>query len=108
MPQEAAYGASKGGLVLLAKQMARDYAAHHIRVNNVCPGPMEKAMRDRLAYLQADEAAMQRRQTLGQKVPLGKFCQPEDIAYAVLFLASDEASLITGIDLVIDGGFLLG
>ena len=107
-PQEAAYGASKGGLVLLTKQMALDYAAHNIRVNSVCPGPMEKPTRDRLAYLQEDEAAMKKRQTLAQKVPLGRLCLPEDIAYAALFLASDEASLITGIDLIVDGGFLTG
>jgi 3-oxoacyl-[acyl-carrier protein] reductase len=51
---------------------------------------------------------MKKRQTLAQKVPLGRFCLPEDIAYAALFLASDEASLITGIDLIVDGGFLTG
>jgi len=107
-PQEAAYGASKGGLVLLTKQMALDYAAHNIRVNSVCPGPMEKPTRDRLAYLQEDEVAMKKRQALAQKVPLGRLCLPEDIAYAALFLASDEASLITGIDLIIDGGFAVG
>jgi NAD(P)-dependent dehydrogenase (short-subunit alcohol dehydrogenase family) len=107
MPQEAAYGASKAGLVLLTKQMARDYAPFHIRVNSVCPGPMESPTRDRLAYLEGDPAAFARRQSFADRIPLGRMCRPEDIAEAVLFLASEQASMITGVDLVIDGGFTL-
>lgn len=107
MAQEAAYGASKGGLVLLTQQMARDYARYNIRVNSVCPGPMEKPMRHRLAYLQQDRAAFEKRQAFVERIPLGRMCQPEDIAHAVLFLASDEASMITGVNLVVDGGFTL-
>jgi len=106
-PQEAAYVASKGGLVLLSRQMALDFAADHIRVVTVCPGPMKKPTRDRLAFLDSDREAKQRRQTLGAKVPMGRFCLPEDIAHAALFLASDEAAMITGVDLVIDGGFAI-
>ncbi len=108
MNQEAAYGASKAGLILLTKQMARDYAEHGIRVNNVCPGPMESPMRHRLDYLEGDEAAFAKRQSFSEQIPLGRMCLPEDIAQAVLFLASDEASMITGSDLVVDGGFILG
>ncbi|MFZ5916458.1 MAG: SDR family NAD(P)-dependent oxidoreductase [Chloroflexota bacterium] len=108
MPQEAAYGASKAGLLLLTRQMARDYARRNIRVNSVSPGPMEKPTRHRLAYLQEHPAAFERRQTFAQRMPLGRMCRPEDIARAALFLASDEASMITGADLVVDGGFLLG
>jgi len=107
MPQEAAYGASKGGLVLLTRQIARDYAGHNIRVNSVSPGPMEKPTRHRLAYLQEDPSAFEKRQSFAGQIPLGRMCLPEDIAQAVLFLASNEASMITGIDLVVDGGFLL-
>lgn len=107
MPREAAYGASKGGLVLLTRDMARDYARHKIRVNSVCPGPMENPMRHRLDYLRGDEAAFAKRQTFAERIPLGRMCLPEDIAKAVLFLASDDASMITGVDLVIDGGYIL-
>jgi NAD(P)-dependent dehydrogenase (short-subunit alcohol dehydrogenase family) len=107
MPQEAAYGASKAGLVLLTKQMARDYAAHGIRVNSVSPGPMEKPMRHRLEFLQGDQPAFEKRQSFAEQMPLGRMCLPEDIAHAALFLASDEASMITGVDLVVDGGFTL-
>jgi NAD(P)-dependent dehydrogenase (short-subunit alcohol dehydrogenase family) len=108
MAQEAAYGASKGALVLLTRQMARDYARHNIRVVNVCPGPMEKPTRDRLQILQADAAAFARRQSMAERIPLGRMCLPLDIARAVLFLASDDASMITGVDLVVDGGYILG
>ena len=98
---------SKAGLILLTKQMARDYAAHNIRVNSVCPGPMEKPTRHRLDYLRRDEAAYAKRQTFFERIPLGRMCLPEDIAHAVLFLASSDASMITGADLVVDGGFTL-
>jgi NAD(P)-dependent dehydrogenase (short-subunit alcohol dehydrogenase family) len=108
MSQEAAYGASKGGLTLLTRQMARDYAHHGIRVNSVCPGPMEKPTRHRQAYLEGDEVAIRKRQAFAEAMPLGRMCLPEDIAQAALFLASDEASMITGIELVVDGGFILG
>lgn len=108
MNQEAAYGASKAGLVLLTKQMARDYAEYGIRVNNVCPGPMETPMRHRLDFLEGDKVAYAKRQTFSDQIPLGRMCLPEDIAQAVLFLASDDASMITGADLVVDGGFTLG
>jgi NAD(P)-dependent dehydrogenase (short-subunit alcohol dehydrogenase family) len=107
-PQEAAYVASKGGLLMLTRQMAVDYAADRVRVVAICPGPMEKATRHRLAYLEADESARQRRARLGEHVPLGRLCLPADIAAAALFLASDEASMITGTELVVDGGFTIG
>jgi NAD(P)-dependent dehydrogenase (short-subunit alcohol dehydrogenase family) len=107
MPAEAAYGASKAGLILLTKQMARDFAGDGIRVNSVSPGPMEKPTRHRLESLERDQQAYQRRQLFADQIPLRRMCVPGDIAHAALFLASDEASMITGIDLVVDGGFLL-
>ena len=107
MQQEAGYGASKAGVILLTKQMARDFAPDGIRVNSVCPGPMEKPTRDRLAYLEKDPDAYERRQAFSEEIPLGRMCVAEDIAAAVLFLASDDAAMITGVDLVVDGGWLL-
>ena len=107
MQQEAGYGASKAGVLLLTKQMARDFAREGIRVNSVCPGPMEKPTRDRLAYLEQDPDAYERRQAFSEEIPLGRMCIAEDIAAAVLFLASDDAAMITGVDLVVDGGWLL-
>ncbi len=107
MPYEAAYGAAKAGLVMLTRQMARDYAGQRIRVNSVSPGPMDKPTRHRLEVLQGDPAAFEKRQAFARRIPLGRMCLPEDIAHAVLFLASEEAAMITGADLVVDGGFTL-
>jgi NAD(P)-dependent dehydrogenase (short-subunit alcohol dehydrogenase family) len=65
-------------------------------------------MRHRLETLQADPAAFEKRQSFAERIPLGRMCLPQDIARAVLFLASEDASMITGVDLVIDGGYILG
>jgi meso-butanediol dehydrogenase / (S,S)-butanediol dehydrogenase / diacetyl reductase len=98
----AAYSASKGALVALTRNMAIDLAARNIRVNCVCPGfvrtPMAKALLDDVG----------RRDRLVSMHPLGRLGEPEDIARAVLFLASDEAQWITGISLPVDGGFSAG
>lgn len=100
----AAYQASKGGLRLLGKSAATQYAAENIRVNTVHPGPM----RDRMLQVvgpQADPAAVADLEArLTAQVPAGRLGQPSDIAHAVRFLLSDEAAFITGVDLPVDGG----
>lgn len=93
-----AYAASKGGVVLLTRQMALQWAPT-VRVNCVCPGVTETPM---TAALLADPAW---RQTMLAKHPLGRFGRPEDVAAAILFLASDEAEYITGVALPVDGGY---
>jgi len=99
---ESVYCASKGGVVLLTKAMALDYGPHNIRVNCICPGaiytPMHEAF---MASLKKPEQEIQ--ETL-KKIPLGRMGQPEDVARAALFLASDESSYITGVTLLVDGG----
>jgi meso-butanediol dehydrogenase / (S,S)-butanediol dehydrogenase / diacetyl reductase len=98
----AAYSASKGALVALTRNMAIDLAGRNIRVNCVCPGfvrtPMTKALRDDTV----------RHDRLVSMHPLGRLGEPEDVAMAVLFLASDESRWITGISLPVDGGFSAG
>jgi NAD(P)-dependent dehydrogenase (short-subunit alcohol dehydrogenase family) len=98
----AAYSASKGALVALTRNMAIDLAERNIRVNCVCPGfvrtPMARALLDDVV----------RRDRLVGMHPLGRLGEPEDIARAVLFLASDEARWITGISMPVDGGFSAG
>ena len=94
----AAYAASKGAVRIFSKAAAVQYAGENIRCNSVHPGPIETPM---LQASLSNEAAVQ--ETLG-RVPLGKIGTPEDIAYGVLYLASDEASFVTGSELVIDGG----
>jgi NAD(P)-dependent dehydrogenase (short-subunit alcohol dehydrogenase family) len=101
---QLAYNASKGGVVLMAKNMALDYSPLGIRVNCICPGGVETPM---TAMLQ-----MEGLKAIGEKLrklhPLGRFGRPEEIAAAALFLASDDASFVTGSALVVDGGYTAG
>jgi len=100
----AAYAASKGGALNLARAMALDYARHGVRVNALCPGAVETPL---LLDQFADQAGPQG--SLADLValhPLGRLARPEEIANAALFLASDESSFVTGLALVVDGGYL--
>jgi len=98
-----AYSASKGGVVGVTLAMAIDYAAHDIRVNCVCPAAIEGTRMMQRALDGADDAEEMRRYLVA-KHPMGRCGRPEEVAYAILFLASDEASFITGVTLPIDGG----
>ena len=95
----AAYSASKGAVRLLTKSTAIQYARDNIRANSVHPGIIETDMT--LPTLLVDEESRQKRIS---RTPLGRVGIADDVAYGVLFLASDEASFITGSELVIDGG----
>ena len=98
-PGSAAYRASKGAVRLFTKATAIQYAADGIRANSVHPGIIETDMTT--PNLLVDETARQRS---AARHPLGRIGQPEDVAYGVLYLASDESSFVTGSELVIDGG----
>lgn len=108
-PGEAAYCASKGGVVSLTRQMALDYAPYNIRVNCICPGALEKPTEDRKEFLQnlSAEAIEQRKAKFAGLNPLGRLCTPVDVANAALFLASDKSAYITGAALLVDGGDLI-
>lgn len=95
----AAYGSSKGAVRLLTKATAIQYAKEGIRANSVHPGVIDTPMT--ALNLLADES---RRQHSVSRHPLGRVGTAEDVAYGVLFLASDESSFMTGSELVIDGG----
>jgi len=94
------YNAAKAAIHVLSKAAAVQFAIHGIRVNSVHPGYMPPM---RTSVSTADPA---QRAAMMQAVPMGRTGRPEEVAYAVLFLASDEASYITGTELVVDGGLL--
>jgi len=100
------YCASKGAVVNMTRAMALDHGGQKVRVNCVCPGDTDTAMlRDEARQLgQSDEQFL----AGAADRPLGRIGQPEDIAQAVLYLASDASSFVTGATLVVDGGGLAG
>ncbi len=100
------YIASKGAVALMTKAMALDHARDHIRVNAVCPGDtlverwLEKGYFEGSGPVKLEEAL----QESSAYIPMGRFGRPEEIAQAVLFLASDDSSFVTGHLLLVDGG----
>jgi NAD(P)-dependent dehydrogenase (short-subunit alcohol dehydrogenase family) len=102
----AAYCAAKGGLVVMAKAMALDHGPDGIRVNCVCPGDVETPM----LTDDAEKRGMTWEDYLAgaSDRPLGRVGTVEEIARAVLFLASDDSSFVTGEALVVDGGGIAG
>ena len=103
-PQAAAYCAAKGGVVNLTRAMAIDHGKQNIRVNCVCPGDVDTPLlHEEAAQLGEDETEFLKK---AADRPLKKIGQPEDIANAVLYLASDMSSWVTGSILVVDGGGL--
>jgi NAD(P)-dependent dehydrogenase (short-subunit alcohol dehydrogenase family) len=99
-PRRAVYCASKGALIQLAKAMATDHAAQNIRVNTLSPGAVET---DRLVKRFGDMETARR--ISGPKHLLQRLGQPQEIARAAVFLASDASSFMTGADLLVDGGY---
>ena len=100
VPRQTLYGASKGAVRTMTKDAAMEFAPQQVRINSVHPSIVDTQM--------ADYGAKERgksKEELGKMYPLGRIGKPSDVAYATLFLASDESSFITGSELVIDGGY---
>ena len=95
---QIAYAASKGGVIALTRDIAVELARKGVRANAVCPGPVETPL---ALQLYGDDAAWRRREV---HIPTGRLGTPGEVAEAVLFLASDESSWVTGTTLVVDGG----
>lgn len=94
---QASYNASKHGLIGLVRCMACDHALENIRVNAICPGSMNTPM---VANIPEEHVAPYRKANLFER-----FAEPKEVAYAALFLASDESSYVTGSVMVVDGGY---
>ncbi len=95
---QIAYTASKGGVLAMTRELAVVHARENIRVNALCPGPLRTEML--MKFLNTEE----KRQRRLVHIPMGRFAEPEEIAAAVAFLASDDASFITASTFVVDGG----
>lgn len=105
MPRVPAYAASKAGILSLTRNMALDYAHEGIRVVAVCPGTIDSELVRELARAEGGDVDANVRR-YGSFHPIGRIGTPADIANAVLFLAGDRASFITGEYLTVDGGFM--
>jgi meso-butanediol dehydrogenase / (S,S)-butanediol dehydrogenase / diacetyl reductase len=103
-PLVSSYDASKGAIVALTRSMALEYASNGIRVNCVLPGAVDTPVFR--ANLRADGREEDQYRATVNHIPLGRIGQPLDIAKAVLFLASDESSYVTGAPFLVDGGLL--
>ncbi|MFD6968726.1 SDR family NAD(P)-dependent oxidoreductase [Streptomyces sp. NPDC059949] len=99
-PGIAAYNATKGGVMMLTKSLAVDYAQYNIRANCVCPSIIDTPMTD--TAIGNDASVKEEKAKLN---PIGRLGTPEDVANAILFLASEKSSFITGAALTVDGGY---
>jgi NAD(P)-dependent dehydrogenase (short-subunit alcohol dehydrogenase family) len=102
LPDHYAYCASKAGLVMATKVLARELGKHGIRANSVCPTVVLTDMGQRVWGEEAKAAPMLAR------IPLGRFAVPREVSDTVLWLASDAAAMITGVDIAVDGGYTMG
>jgi NAD(P)-dependent dehydrogenase (short-subunit alcohol dehydrogenase family) len=103
IPDRAAYVASKGAVVALTRAMALDHAADNIRVNSVAPGVVWSSYYDKIVATHEDPDGFKAR--LKARAPTNRWGEPHEIASAILWLASDEASFATGSTMTIDGGY---
>lgn len=96
---QIAYTASKGGVLALSRELGIEFARRGVRVNAICPGPVQTPL---LKELFAKDPAQAHRRLV--HVPMGRFAQPREIAYAALFLSSDESSYVNASTFLVDGG----
>ena len=95
---QISYTASKGGVLALSRELGVEFARRGVRVNALCPGPVDTPL---LQELYASDPEQARRRLI--HVPMGRFARPEEIAHGALFLASDESSFVTASTFLVDG-----
>ncbi|MEM4658455.1 MAG: SDR family oxidoreductase [Candidatus Methanosuratincola sp.] len=105
-PNVVAYNTSKGAVRQFTRSLAMDHVKQGIRVNTICPGFIKTKMNEDFIG-NPEDAQTKLDEIAAQIVPMGHRGEPDDIAYAVLYLASDESKYVTGIDLVVDGGWTM-
>jgi NAD(P)-dependent dehydrogenase (short-subunit alcohol dehydrogenase family) len=96
------YAISKAGVLMATKVMAKEWAQYNIRVNSVAPGHVQTSLLE--SYLSSE---IGRKDQVLKRTPMGRIAEPEDIVGAMIYLASDASSFVTGETLVIDGGIML-
>lgn len=104
VPGTAAYVTSKHALLGLARTAALEYAAHHIRVNTLNPAPVRSRMMNSIEAGLSPQDSSAAHQAVLSTIPTGRYVEPEEVAKAMLFLASDESSFCTGSSYLVDGG----
>jgi 2-hydroxycyclohexanecarboxyl-CoA dehydrogenase len=102
---EAVYAACKGGLVALSKALAREHARHNICINVICPGPTDTALLAGFSEGAANPEKLM--EAFTRAIPLGRIGQPDDLAGAIAFFASDDARFVTGQVLSVSGGLTM-
>jgi NAD(P)-dependent dehydrogenase (short-subunit alcohol dehydrogenase family) len=106
-PYSVVYSAAKGAVVNLVRSLAASLAKDKIRVNGICPGLTETPMLAQFMTRSKDDNLEENKQAILNRIPLGRFAQPEDIANAALFLASKESEYISGVNLPVDGAYIV-
>lgn len=105
LPGHTVYAASKAAVAAFAKNWAIEFKARNVRVNVLSPGPVETAILEKLGISEADRPALEAQ--MASQIPAGRLGQPEELARAALFLASDAGSFVNGVELHVDGGMSL-
>jgi NAD(P)-dependent dehydrogenase (short-subunit alcohol dehydrogenase family) len=103
LPSTSVYSATKAAIRSFARTWTTDLKSRRIRVNTLSPGPIDtEGLRELLG---SSQVGQDRLKSIGSSVPLGRLGSPDEIAKAAVFLASDDSSFVTGIELFVDGGF---
>lgn len=101
LPPRASYSASKGGIIMLTKNLAAEWAKHNVTVNSISPGWIITELTTN--YLAQEDV----RRFMLERIPMGRFGQPDEIANVAAFLVSDKASYLTGQNIFVDGGWTI-